>query len=229
MAGKKAQALAKQFVDQNPIEAVRNTLDKAGLDEAKKALMSEGKAQITSAWDQLIGIGTFKTENSGEMQEGEVIDLAQYRQQKQEQDNAVNLEQKRTEKAQKIEAGWDYTAEIIHAERKFRTQENHTVEQQIQAIIYELQKLIKSSKVLEVEFKEVAVSEIPVNAGKYHVNFFEWMLTIIKAARMKVEDSSAWLKTVRGKGGKKDYWGLFKKHGTSFGLSGERTAATQTG
>ena len=228
MAGKKAQALAKQFIDQNPIEAVRNTLDKAGFDDATKALMNEGKAQITSAWEQLIGIGDYKAENSGDMQEGQEIDLASYKQ-KRQQEQAVSLEKKKQEKNQRIEAGWDYASEIIHAEKRFRTQENHTVEQQIQVIIYELQKLIKSSKVLEVEFKEVAVTEMPENAGKYHVNFFEWMITVVRAARMKVEDSQAWLQTVRGKGAKKDYWGLFKKHGTSFGLSGERTAATQTG
>ncbi len=230
MAGKKAQALSNQFIDQNPIEAVRNTLDTAGSGGAGNALVNEGNAIVTSLFDQMLGIGSMEVKNSGDMQEGQAIDLSQGRKQKQqEQDNLVNLEQKKQEKAQRIEAGWDYAGEIIHAGERSRNQENHTIEQQIQAILYEIQKLINSSEVLAMEFEEVAVTEIPVNAGKYHVNFFEWVLSVIKVARMKVEDSNAWMQTVKGKGAKKDYWGMFKKHGTSFGLSGERTAATQAG
>ena len=45
----------------------------------------------------------------------------------------------------------------------------------------------------------------------------------------KVEDSGAWLGKVQGKGAKKGYWGMFKQHGTTFGLSGERSVATQVG
>jgi hypothetical protein len=55
------------------------------------------------------------------------------------------------------------------------------------------------------------------------------MLTVIRGARMKVEDSGAWLSTMQGKKGKKNYWAMFKKHGTSFGMSNERQVATQTG
>lgn len=230
MAGKKAQALAKQLVDQNPIEAVRNSLDIVGINDAKKAIVEEGNTIVTSLFDQMLGVRSMEVKNSGEMQEGQVIDLSVRRKQKQqEQDNLVNLEQKRQEKAQRIESGWDYAGEVIHSEKRARSQESYTLEQQIQAILYEIQKLIKSSEALQTEFKEVAVTEIPVNPGKYHVNFFEWVLSVIKVARMKVEDSNAWMQTVKGKGARKDYWGMFKKHGTSYGLSGERTAATQTG
>ena len=61
------------------------------------------------------------------------------------------------------------------------------------------------------------------------MNFFEWMLAVIRAAREKVEDSNAWLGTVKGKGAQRNYWNMFKKHGTTFGLSGERAVATQVG
>jgi hypothetical protein len=46
---------------------------------------------------------------------------------------------------------------------------------------------------------------------------------------MTVEDSGAWLSAMSGKKGKKTYWSEFKKHGTSFGMSNERSVATQTG
>jgi hypothetical protein len=83
--------------------------------------------------------------------------------------------------------------------------------------------------VLQIEFKEVAIEQRIVNPGKYHTSFFEWVLSAIRIARMKVEDSGAWLSASKGKKAKKDYWQMFKKHGTTFGLSNERVVATQTG
>src|SRR3989344_5698474 len=68
-----------------------------------------------------------------------------------------------------------------------------------------------------------------VNPGKYHVSFFEWVLLLVRQARMKVEDSSAWLGAFKSKKAKKQYWSMFKKHGTTFGLSNERVVSTQTG
>jgi len=82
---------------------------------------------------------------------------------------------------------------------------------------------------LEVEFKAVVVEQRPVAIGKYHVNFFEWMLSVVRAARIKVEESGSWLSAMSGKKAKKDYWGMSKKHGTSFSLSGERVVSQQTG
>jgi hypothetical protein len=70
---------------------------------------------------------------------------------------------------------------------------------------------------------------MPAKPGKYHLNFFEWMLVTIQNARMRIEDSAAWVGVVSGKKNKKDYWNLAKSHGTSFMLSGERVAATQVG
>ena len=67
------------------------------------------------------------------------------------------------------------------------------------------------------------------NTGTYHQNFFEWMLHMIRQAKEKVEDSEAWLNVSKGKGSKKGYWNMFKKHGTSFALSSEQSVATQVG
>jgi hypothetical protein len=70
----------------------------------------------------------------------------------------------------------------------------------------------------------------PKEVGKYHQNFFEWVLIQIQQARVRVEDSSSWLGAVNKKGqGQKGYGGMFKKHGTNFGMSNQRSVATQTG
>lgn len=129
-------------------------------------------------------------------------------------------------------AAIDYHRDIVRSSERASKMEVRSIDQKIQQITIELRKLINSSKILQMEFAEVSVEQTPTNVGEYHVNFFDWMLIMIQNARAKVEDSGAWLQTVQGKGkGKKGggYWGMFKKHGTSFGLSGERTVATQTG
>jgi hypothetical protein len=103
------------------------------------------------------------------------------------------------------------------------------INEKLQQIMAELQRLISSSKELKLEFADVNVDAPPPQAGEYHLNFFDWLLLTIRTAREKVEDSGAWLNAVKGKNKKKGYWGMFKKHGTSFGLSNERSIATQAG
>jgi hypothetical protein len=137
--------------------------------------------------------------------------------------------QAHAEKAQpKAEAAIEYHREIVKNREKSSKTEMHEMRQNIEQIKSELAKLVAASSILKLEFAEVAVEQT-ANVGQYQLNFFEWMLNVIRTAREKVEDSNAWLGTVQGKGAKKDYWGMFKQHGTTFGLSGERSVATSVG
>lgn len=202
-------------IDQNPIEAVRDI----GASVAESAKNDLAKGLMTDLWDQMLGTeigkGNAAQQTSGDLQEGQEITLKK--------------QPKKEAKKQQVEAGWDYTGEIIHAEKRISQTENRELNTKVSEIIIELKKLAKSSKELEVTFREIAVERKPVNPGKYHLNFFEWMLSTIRSARMKIEDSKNWTSLFASKKTKKEYWSLFKKHGTSFGLSSERTVATQTG
>jgi hypothetical protein len=133
----------------------------------------------------------------------------------------------------KQEAAMDYHGqfknEIIHVSEKASKTEMHEMKRNVEQIKAELSKLVASSEMLKLQFAEIGVEQTSQNVGTYHLNLFEWMLAVIRSAREKVEDSNAWLGTVKGKGAKKDYWGMFKKHGTNFGLSGERAVATSVG
>lgn len=102
------------------------------------------------------------------------------------------------------------------------------LKEQIEAIRAELKSLSESIKSLDSEVQK-AVSEAPVTPGIYHKNFFERLRTVIKLMREQVEDSRTWLSLYSNRKQKKGYWGSYKKHGTSFGLSNERTLATQAG
>jgi hypothetical protein len=129
----------------------------------------------------------------------------------------------------RAEAALDYHKDIVKGRERASKGEMHEMQRTIEEIKIELSKLVASSQILKLEFAEVSVEQSNQSVGQYHLTFFEWMIAVIRSARQKVEDSGAWLNTVKGKGDKKGYWGMFKKHGTTFGLSGERAVATQVG
>ena len=89
--------------------------------------------------------------------------------------------------------------------------------------------LEKSNKGLVAEMSKVKVEQVPEKSGIYYIRFLEWLLTIVRQMRMKVEDGRAWLATFTQKKNKMGYWKMYKKHGTTFGLSQERSLSTQTG
>ena len=100
---------------------------------------------------------------------------------------------------------------------------------QLESIRHELQALSKSMKGFHQEV-EKAVLEMPVNPGVYHLNFFEQLRSFIQSLRETLDDSRVWLAAFNNNSKKKrGYWGMYKKHGTTFGLSSERTASTQSG
>lgn len=101
--------------------------------------------------------------------------------------------------------------------------------QKLEAVRQELQALSKSIGRLQQEI-QTAVMDMPVEPGIYHLNFFEQLKTLLKGIRERVDDSRVWLSAWNANVKKKrGYWGMYKKHGTTFGLSNERTLATQAG
>lgn len=98
----------------------------------------------------------------------------------------------------------------------------------IDAIRAELKMLAASLKSLNAEIQK-AVTEVPVAPGVYHLNFFERLKSMLKILREEIDDSSSWLALQNNRKKKKSYWSMYKKHGTSFGLSHERNLATQAG
>lgn len=140
---------------------------------------------------------------------------------------------KPAEKPKKAEsraaAAIEYHRDVVRSSEKASKKETGEMNQRAQEIMVEIRKLIQSSKGLEMQFARVAVETKPREVGQYHLNFFDWMLAVIRTARMKVEDSGAWLGTVKGKNTKGKVKSMFQKGGTSATLSNERQVATQTG
>lgn len=202
----------KTFIDQNPIESFKG-IGRGVLDSTFKDL---GEDAVSDLWEQLLGKSIpSRSEYAGDLSEGQEI----------------NLKEKSREKikAADFEPGIDYKNEILKAETKIQHENEKTLQIKIEEILAELRKIAKSSAEIAIEFKEITVEQRIQKPGDYHLNFFQWMLSLVKSARMKIEDSGAWLSLMKSKRDKRNYWAMFKKHGTTFGLSNERVLATQTG
>ncbi len=203
----KKQKQVKQTVDS--IEAIKDLPN-----QVKNTLIDEaGKGLISDLWSQMLGS---KDIHQGEPQEGEL-----------KAGEEISL--RKEKRVQNIEPGINYAAEIIHAEKRIHAQSEQQTKARIQEILIEIKKLTVSSKELQMEFKQVAMEEVPKEAGKYHTAFVEWILSLIRSARERVDAAVSWTSVMKSKKSQKQYWSLFKKHGTSFGLSGERIVATQVG
>lgn len=210
----------------NPLKTLRGkNLQEAGIEmmtEATESIRNEIAQEWQVAMRQALGV---KEKTSGAMQkmegdlnEGEEISFAKAKQEK-------------AEKLAKIEPGDNYHRDIIHAETMHVRKENQEMKQQLEGIRSELAKIVEASKELETAFKEVAKESITrtVTPGKYHVNFFEWMLMTIQNARVRIESSASWVNALSNKKSKRDFWSMAKSHGTSYSMSTERSISQQTG
>ena len=176
--------------------------------------------------DQIFGTIDSKEKqkkNQGELIEGQELSLKEL-----QGENSKNEETSR-----EAEAGIDYlknySREINFVAERAVGRESQELEVQLKEIMAEIKKLADSSTELQIQFKEVGVEQYATKPGKYHKNFFSWLLSIIRNARMKVEDSGAWLAAMHSKKKSREYGAMAKKHGTSFTLNNERTVATQVG
>jgi len=117
----------------------------------------------------------------------------------------------------------------IQPAQKVIFHEDPQIKQQIESVRAELKALSKSMQTLNIEIQK-AVAETPVDPGVYHVTFYEKLRAVIHMLREQIDDSRTWLAlSAQRKQKKLGYWGMFKKHGTSFGLSNERSLATSAG
>lgn len=215
MAKTKSKQRERANEDSFETQKTTKSLGKGLVDSFKNDLL---KASPSTFWEQLLTVkGEKDQKTAGDMSEGEEISFKREQIVKEAKKNA------------QIEAGINYKQEIIHATERIRRGQTQEIAVRVEEIVIELKKLAKSSKTLEAQFKTITTVTMPKKPGKYHQNFFEWMFNVVKSARTRVESAENWLKAIAGKGKGKDYWSQYKKHGTSYGLSGERAVAQQTG
>jgi len=146
---------------------------------------------------------------TGELKQGQVIELAKKEKKKEPLAPYFELQRKET---------------LLFVKEREVTQEVEAARAELKKAVKELAKL--GQEVTEVE---QAVDRMPVKPGVYHLTFFERLRQIIKFFRERIEESRTWLKLLTSKKRQRRYWSMYKKHGTQFGLSGERAVSTQAG
>ncbi|MBI3384584.1 hypothetical protein HY030_00100 [Candidatus Gottesmanbacteria bacterium] len=194
-----------QFID-NPIEAVRELANDLG-QSAKSDLIS-GVAD--SAFSQIFGS---PSTSASELKPNEELNVLSQSEQGFRREEIVSFQNQRQATERDV----------------FSYQESVQLKREIEELLKQIKLLAKSTENLTQEVSLLAMEDMPVNPGRYHVNFLEWLVRLIKSLRDKVEDSRTWLAVFHSKKKQKQYWSMFKKHGTTFGLSSERVVATQVG
>lgn len=209
MAGK--SKVAKRFNFKNPLELGSDStgITKSLADSAVNDVLKGGASDFLS----LLGIDT----PSKGSQPTEIFN------------SKDNSEKKAQKPEARVEAAIDYHRDIVRSSERVSGRELQSRQSQIQQLRLEIQSLVSSTKMLEMQFAQVTTEQSIASVGTYHENFLEFMIKHIRAARAQVEDSGAWMGAQKGKAGKKGYWGMFKQHGTSFAMSNERGVATQVG
>ena len=156
----------------------------------------------------------------GDLQPGHEVSLAR---------QAKKQEQPAEQKPQVTMEHMEYFRSVQNVDRLGETRTETQISRAVEEIRMEIKKLVSTSKIVERTVKDAAAEKAPVKPGKYHLNFFEFVLNILKDATQKLEDSATLGAVFTSKKQQSKYWNTYKKQGTSFGLSGERTTATQTG
>lgn len=234
----------------NPFADTIETLREIGSDPAREigktvaqGIKTLGADSTHDFWSQISGHyeqdGKDAGSMSGEIPLGQEINIADLEKKHVAPDTApakpqhadvVQLPDKprRLDVAPGLEYHRKFTADVLRYREQSMHKENQEVKYRVGQIQIELERIAKTSKIIEAQFAQLTIEETP-EVGTYHINFFEWVLSVIQAARTKIEDSGSWMGALASKKGKRSYWAMFKKHGTSFGLSNERGVSTQTG
>jgi hypothetical protein len=202
------------------LEALGDLGEYTGLDGLGKTLSDQTKGSIINgAGDLMAMLGIDVPTESNKSKNSSEVELVNFK----------SKSEKKPSSESGIAAAIDYHREIVRTGERASRQEMQTITSRIQQLRLEIQSLVSSTNTLKMAFAEVTMQESTAQVGTYHENFFEWMITQIQAARANVENSNACIGIAKGKNEKKGYWGMFKKHGTSFALSNERGVATQVG
>lgn len=156
---------------------------------------------------------------SGEIKPGQAVDLTQT------PEGRSQIENKRV------------IQEIYMAEAEFETRRlketKKEIEKRIADLITAIQKeawaFREAASALSADSAKIIVEQKPAKPGRYHANFFEWILKLLQELRVEINKSRTWLDLFTQKKKARGYWQMFKKHGTTFAMSGERGIATSAG
>ncbi len=193
----KAQKLVRQT---NVLESLKD-IGSATSKSLKKDLF-EGTSE--AIFDQILG-GRQEKKYSGDIVAGESIEIS-------------DVFSGKAEENKKLKAQITLEKSLLEEERVQVEKKTNELKLQLHAISQEVVTLVQSTQNLSQEV-QIAAMQAPIEPGVYHVIFFQKLLEFIKSFRKKIEDASIWLQSVNKRAMKKNYWSLYKQHGSKFLLS----------
>lgn len=163
------------------------------------------KATSEDFFKELMGIPREIPKRSGEMKAGESIVMSEVLSGKEKENK-------------KLRAQISLERNLTSDEKRLSQEKMQQLRIQLQAITVEIGRLAASTGNLATQ-TEIAMVEVPVNPGVYHVIFFEKILEFLQSFRQKIDQAAVWLQSSNKRADKKNYWAMYKKKGSSFLLS----------
>jgi len=163
------------------------------------------KSTSEDFFKELMGIKAPETKRSGELKAGESVEMSAIISGKEEENKKLRVQ-------------ISLERNLASDERRLSEQKMQELRLQLQAITVEISKLANSTGNLAAQ-AEIAMMEVPVNPGVYHVLFFEKVLEFLQSFRKRIDEAVVWLGSTNKRAEKKNYWSMYKKKGSSFLLS----------
>ncbi|HJX59586.1 hypothetical protein A2V61_01495 [Candidatus Woesebacteria bacterium RBG_19FT_COMBO_47_8] len=149
--------------------------------------------------------GAEKQKYSGEITPGETLELTD-----------VFTGDREEKKKQKVQMAFERS--LLQEENRRIEEKGNQLKLQLHALMQEVYALAQSTQGLGEEI-EVASMQAPVNPGVYHIVFFEKLLDFVKSFRKKIDNAGIWMHASNRRAEKKNFWSIYKKHGSKFLLS----------
>jgi len=206
----------------NPVKSINQDSLIEQLKSLGSGVVSSVKSDVVSGIgsDALSSLfGSQPTPKQGELTPGEPINLGNQTQQETVEDMPFMPRPKKA----------DMFSDYISNEALNKLKQNEAqMAQKIEEIRFELRALIKAIKNVDKSVESAASQNI-VDPGQYHLDFLDRLKTVLKVMRQNLNHSSTWLNALKSRKKERSYWKMYKKKGTSFGLSNERSVSTQVG
>lgn len=173
------------------------------------------KSTSEEFFKELMGMRRPQVKRSGEMRPGESFDMS-------------SVLSGKDEENKKLRAQISLERNLSSNEKRLSQDKMQELRFQLQAITVEINKLAASTGNLATQ-TEIAMVEVPVNPGVYHVIFFEKILELLQQFRQKIDQAAVWLNSSNKRAEKKNYWSMYKKKGSSFLLSPDHYLSRSAG
>lgn len=197
-------------VKRNVIESLKDIGNDFG---AQGADLLKGTSE--DFFRELMGMNLPQVKRSGEMVPGESLQMSE-------------VMSGREKENKKLRAQISLERNLSSDEKRLSQEKMQELRVQLQSITVEIGKLAASTGNLATQ-TEIAMVEVPVNPGVYHVIFFEKVLKFLQSFRQKIDQASTWLTSTNKRAEKRNYWNMYKKKGSSFLLSPDHYLSRSAG